>query len=212
MISLSAPLINPVVLLANGEFPVHPLPKYLLDNSGTIICTDGATDKLIKYGLEPTVTIGDFDSTNLLEHKTAGLWVPAPDQNRTDLQKALEWCMNNNISDVTILGAGGIREDHTIGNLHIMADYREKLYLKMVTNHATITCEHDKKTISSQPGQEISIIAIYPVESITVSDLKYPMVNEKLLPSSRAICNEALSHEFSLDTSDPIWLFMNHPD
>ena len=31
MISLSAPLKEPVILLANGEFPVHHLSKYLLD-------------------------------------------------------------------------------------------------------------------------------------------------------------------------------------
>ena len=212
MISLSAPLKKPVILLANGEFPVHHLPKYLLDNSETIICTDGATDKLIKYGLEPTVTIGDLDSTKLSEHESPGLWVPAPDQIKTDLQKALDWCIINNIIEITILGAGGIREDHALGNLHILAEYQGMVELKMVTNHATINCEQGNRTISSQPGQAISIIAIHPVESITVSGLKYPMVNQRLLPSSRATCNEALNHEFSLDTSGSVWLFMNHTD
>jgi len=212
MISPPAPLKKPIVILANGEFPVHPVPRNLLDKSGTIICTDGAADKLIKYGLKPNVTIGDFDSTNLSERKTPGLWIPAKSQDRTDLQKALDWCIENNVSHVTILGAGGGREDHTLGNMHNLADYGNRMKLKMVTNHATITCVQGKNTIAADSGQAVSIVAIHPVNSITVSGLKYPIVDEKLLPSSRAICNETMNNEFSLNTTDAVWVFINHPD
>jgi len=212
MISLPAPLKKPIVILANGEFPVHPVPRNLLDKSGTIICTDGAADKLIKNGLKPNVTIGDFDSTNLSERKIPGLWIPALSQDRTDLQKALDWCIEYNVSHVTILGAGGGREDHTLGNMHNLAEYDDKMNLKMVTNHATIICVQGKKSITTYPGQAVSIMAIHSVNSITVSGLKYPIVDEKLLPSSRAICNETLSNKFSLNTTDTVWVFINHPD
>ena len=141
-----------------------------------------------------------------------GLWIPALSQDRTDLQKALDWCIEYNVSHVTILGAGGGREEHTLGNMHNLAEYDDKMNLKMVTNHATIICVQGKKSITTYPGQAVSIMAIHSVNSISVSGLKYPIVDEKLLPSSRAICNETLSNKFSLNTTDTVWVFINHPD
>ena len=54
---------SPIIVLANGDFPYHPVATHHLKDSGTIICTDGAADKLIDFGKRPDIVIGDFDST-----------------------------------------------------------------------------------------------------------------------------------------------------
>ncbi|GIT40692.1 MAG: hypothetical protein Ct9H300mP9_5420 [Candidatus Neomarinimicrobiota bacterium] len=85
------------------------------------------------------------------------------------------------------MGAGGIREDHALGNLQPFAEYQGMVELKMVTNHATINCEQGNRIISSQPGKG-NIYHSYTSSRIYHgSGLKYPMVNQRLLPSSRAI-------------------------
>ena len=43
-------LIDPIVVLANGEFPKHDIPLHELDIAGSIICCDGAVESLIDYG------------------------------------------------------------------------------------------------------------------------------------------------------------------
>ena len=35
-----------------------------------------------------------------------------PDQNKTDLEKAFEWCLSKNIKKIILLGAGGIRRSY----------------------------------------------------------------------------------------------------
>ena len=53
---------EPVIVLANGKYPKHPLPLKKLISAGCIICCDGAVNKLDKKGFSPTIIIGDLDS------------------------------------------------------------------------------------------------------------------------------------------------------
>ena len=53
---------NPLVIVANGEFPTHPQPLTILNQSNFIISCDGATDTLISKGYIPNLIIGDLDS------------------------------------------------------------------------------------------------------------------------------------------------------
>ena len=47
MIKKDFSLNDPVIIIANGDFPTHPIPIKYIENSKTIICTDGAADKLV---------------------------------------------------------------------------------------------------------------------------------------------------------------------
>jgi thiamine pyrophosphokinase len=39
----------------------------------------------------------------------------------------------------------GKREDHSLGNLHVLAEFSKKLKMKFVTNHAVITVSRVKE-------------------------------------------------------------------
>ena len=201
---------NPVIVIANGSFPSHPVPIHYMDNRGTIICVDGAADKLINYGENPDVVIGDFDSTEIKNSTKVKKWIEAPNQNQTDLEKTFEWCVKNNIKDIVLLGAGGKREDHTLGNLFTMAKYHGKLNCEIITNHSKIICASGKNYISTNINQAVSIIATEPIESITLEGLQYDMKNEKIFPSARAISNKAINNQFYLESSGKVLVFLNH--
>ena len=201
---------NPVIVIANGSFPSHPMPLHYLNNHGTIICTDGATDKLINYGKKPDIVIGDFDSTKIKNSTKVKKWIEAPNQNQTDLEKTFEWCVNNNIINIVLLGAGGKREDHTLGNLFTLAKYHGKLNCEIITNHSKIICASGKNYISTNINQAVSIIATEPIESITLEGLQHNMKNEKISPSARAISNKAINNQFYLESSGKVLVFLNH--
>ena len=38
---------NSAVILANGDFPSHPIAMNHLESNKIVICTDGAADKLL---------------------------------------------------------------------------------------------------------------------------------------------------------------------
>ena len=201
---------NPVIVIANGNFPSHPVPIHYMDNRGTIICVDGAADKLINYGETPDVVIGDFDSTEIKNSTKVKKWIKAPNQDQTDLEKTFEWCVKNNIKNIVLLGAGGKREDHTLGNLFTMAKYHGKLNCEIITNHSKIICASGKNYISTNINQAVSIIATEPIESITLDGLQYNMKNESLLPSAHAISNKAISDKFFLESTGKVLVFLNH--
>ncbi len=200
----------PIVILANGRFPTHPIPLNILDKAGTVICTDGSADTFLKYDRPPHVIIGDLDSTKLEKHEFKGLWIQAPDQNKTDLQKTLEWCLINDLNDVVVLGTMGKREDHSLWNLYMLAEFSQKMKIYFVTDYSCIYCFKGEKSFKSTKGQLISIVAIGLVKSISTKGLKYPLNQESLPPECNGISNEAEGDEFSIDTSGPIWLFINH--
>jgi|TARA_B100000678_G_C18209244_1_gene502635 thiamine pyrophosphokinase len=203
---------NPIIVLANGSFPSHPSAIHYLINSGTIICTDGAADKLIDFGRRPDIIIGDFDSTSINKEDRRGEWIEVLDQNKTDLEKTIEWCIMNGVKKIFLLGSGGEREDHTTGNLFTLAKYHDDIKCDMITNHAKIICLSGENYINTNNNQQVSIIATEPIDSITLEGLQYSMQNEKLLPSARAICNKAISDQFYLKSTGKVLVFLNHID
>lgn len=57
------------VILANGEYPSHPLPLQILEEAEFVICCDGAADEYILRGHTPNIIVGDGDSLSP-ENKT----------------------------------------------------------------------------------------------------------------------------------------------
>jgi thiamine pyrophosphokinase len=157
---------NPAVILANGDFPSHPIAINYLENNKIIICTDGAADKLLGIGKKPDFIIGDFDSTKIKRVNRSGNWIEKPDQNKTDLEKAFDWCIKNNFKKIILLGAGGGREDHLFGNSFTLANYYDKVECEMITNYAKIICVKGRKYIKCVADQDISIIATEKIDSI----------------------------------------------
>ncbi len=200
----------PFVLLANGKYPNHPNPLKILHSSNTIICTDGSAKSLRQNGMVPQVIIGDLDSLNIDENSFDGLLIRDSNQNNTDLEKALDWSIEYGIEKMSILGATGLREDHSIANLFIFAEYYSKLNLTMVTNHFTITCHTGNKIFDSYRGQTVSLFVVNPNTIITTQHLKYPMKDRCLLPSSKAISNESLNSKFSIESNKPVLVFRSH--
>ena len=203
---------KPFIILANGQYPSHPAALNMLHTAGTIICTDGSANKLLENGLTPNVIIGDMDSTTVGQDSFKGLYVKISDQDNTDLDKALEWCKLNSLSPLTVLGASQLREDHTIGNLILLANYSDELDINFVTDYFTITCHHGKRSFTSFKQQLVSILPVEDIQSITTEGLEFPLIDEPFPLSSRGISNRATGHQFIITSSGKIWVFRSHSD
>ena len=200
---------SPVIILANGLFPSTSTPLEILENAGTVICTDGAINKLEKLRLMPHIIIGDLDSMDSqIEFK--GLIVHDTNQYNTDLEKSLDWAILNNVKKLTILGATGLREDMTLANHYILFDYYDKIGLRMVTDHQTITCHTGKKLFNSIPGTNVSLFVKNFNTVVSTKELKYPINSSELDPSLKAISNKSLAKQFEVNSSGPILVFRNH--
>ena len=188
------------VILANGSYPTHEVPLKHLHGADLIVCCDGAAEKLVAHRLEPGIIIGDLDSVSPeLKRRYDKILVQDSDQETNDLTKAVKWCVANGITEVVILGATGIREDHTLGNISLLADYRSRTDATMLTDTGSFRVFDHSVTIASYAGQQVSLFSIDPSLQASSAGLKYPLDGLTLHSWWRGTLNEAEGESFRLD-------------
>ena len=205
-------LLKPFTIVANGQFPNHPLPLQILYESKTIICTDGSANLLIDKGINPNVIIGDMDSLLIDNKAFSGQFIKDSNQENTDLEKAFEWCIKNNVKTINVLGASQQREDHSITNLYLLSTYCDAINLTYVTDYFSITCHEGNRIFSSFKNQIVSILPVKHIQDISTENLKYNLSDEELPISSRGISNQSISDNFIINSSGKIWVFRSHPE
>ena len=194
-------LKNPLVIIADGEFPSHKTPLGILKESSSILACDGAADTLVDQGYTPDVILGDLDSlSDQSKIEYTDHIVETPDQSQNDLRKALDYAKGNNISDITIIGASGKREDHMIGNIFSLLDYKD-LKIKLYTDTGIFTCIHESQNIESFKGQQVSIFTSDNTIKITSNNLKYNFNDNNISSIYIGALNESLSDFFELEIS-----------
>ncbi|MBA4321717.1 MAG: thiamine diphosphokinase [Odoribacter sp.] len=201
-------------ILANGKFPDHPIPLGFLLNAKRVICCDGAADSIIDFGLEPFAIVGDCDSVNKkIAEKFYDRIFRDNDQETNDLTKAVKWCSVRGYNHIVILGATGKREDHTVGNISLLAEYANIVAVKMVTDAGFLFPVLKNCKIESEKGQQVSVFSIDPGTEITSSGLKYRLERKKLPNWWTATLNEAEGKSFTLEfEGGPLLVFLKFPD
>ncbi len=191
------------VIVANGKFPEHPKPLRLIHEAKTLLCCDGSIEHLVKLGITPTAIVGDLDSVSPeLRERFKNILFHDPDQNSNDLTKAVSWCAERNINSISIVGATGKREDHTVGNIGLLVRYaRMGLQVEMVTDTGTIKPLLESAKLTSFPGQQISIFSPVNKTTITTNNLKYPIDNGQIPEWWMGTLNESLGSWFELNFS-----------
>lgn len=187
----------------------------MLDNAATIICCDQAADRLIRHGREPDLIIGDMDSVSgeTLE-KYADRLVTITEQETNDLTKAVNHAADLGWTEVTILAATGLREDHALGNISLLLEYNRRLRATMVTDHGSFSVIESGQTIESRHGEKVSFFSVDNRAKVTSEGLKYPLKDMQLHNWWRASLNEVTEDRFTLHfTSDlPLILFRLRDD
>jgi len=187
------------VIIADGSFPTHEIPLKYIRNAERIICCDGSARVTIDSGFEPSAIVGDMDSLDAeLLSKYSDRIYADKNQETNDLTKAVQWCYGKGYSDIAIVGATGKREDHTIGNISLLAEYCTYADVIMITDTGIFRPYLKSSDVKSYPGQQVSIFSIDPYTSITSNGLLYPLQETKLKNWWCGTLNEAVNDVFSL--------------
>jgi thiamine pyrophosphokinase len=188
------------VIVADGNFPTHEIPMGYLEKADVIVCCDGSAGSLLNIGMVPDAIVGDMDSLSgeLKERFSDRIFVDDT-QETNDLTKAVEWCHASGYDEITIVGATGKREDHTIGNISLLAEYSEYVNVKMVTDTGIFLPFRKSCKIETLPGQQVSIFSVSQETEITSSGLRYPLFKRKLKNWWEATLNEAIGDTVELN-------------
>ena len=191
------------VIVANGEPPAHPEALQLLREARTVVCCDGAVGSVVALGAEPTVIVGDGDSiTPELAARFADRIRPDQSEEYNDLTKAVNYCEEQGVRRFAILGGGGRREDHLLGNISLLVGYSRKFDVVMVTNYGIFTPIHATATVPCRIGQPVSVFSFTPETRITYHGLKYPASLRRFAQLWEGTLNVTDSDEFVIELHD----------
>lgn len=81
------------VILADGDYPTHPLPLKVLEEARFLVCCDKAGMEYIeRTGKTPDAIVGDGDSLpEAFKHRYADIWHKVDEQDYNDLSKAARY-------------------------------------------------------------------------------------------------------------------------
>ena len=187
-----------VVVVAGGD-PPTPEEIARLPANPIVVAADAGLDHALAAGLTVAVAVGDMDSVTpeaLTTAQQSGTRIERhpPDKDQTDLELALE--LATRLADqVIVIGAGGGRLDHLIGNLTVLASPQwSGVETEAWLNNAQALVIHTHRTLKADPGDTISLFALGGPAKVTTTGLKWPLNNEVLDPlTSRGVSNQATS-------------------
>jgi len=166
----------------------------------SIIVTDGALEKL-PPSVTPTIVCGDFDALVVPEARAKYVqteFIPLPDQNQNDLEKALMLAISRGASEITIASAFGGRMDISIANLSVLIRHHTECSLSMI--HGAMMSRvlsdrgagADALVFEARAGSPLSCIPLDGDAVVTLSNVEWPLTEEVLRAGSHGVGNHAL--------------------
>ena len=193
------------VILAAGNFPRKGGAAWrVLAAAKRVVACDGAANAYRRrFGKWPAVIIGDFDSMRRVRFCTAEL-VHVPDQDTNDLEKAMALCAARGWRRPVIVGAGGRREDHAIGNVfRALAGGCE-----IVSDSGRFVPLVGTRTMCVPKGAAVSVFAPDPKTRMTSRGLEWPLDGVRFDSLYRATLNRAMATRITLTADRPVSVFL----
>lgn len=172
------------LLVANGA-QISNKKLHELAQDKHIMVLDGAYAYAKQAGLNIEILLGDFDSITAEDltqaKKTAIKVIHAPDQNKTDLEKGLEYIDATNPKNIYICAATGLRLQHSLYNLRILKKYyKPQRPLILFSDTEVVRYYQDTEIIiSGKVNDSIGILG-FSHGVITTSGLKYDVTDYAL--------------------------------
>lgn len=200
------------VILADGDFPTNAIPLGILNKANYLVCCDGAGAKAIEHGIMPTAVVGDGDSLPQSVREMLGERLHiVNEQDYNDLTKATRFVLANipSAKNIAYLATTGKREDHTLGNISLMAFYAEEFCITpiLVTDHGSFSVACGKQKFESFEGQQVSIFNL-SCSLLSGTGFRWQPYAYKML--WQGTLNEAVGNEVEIDGDGTYMVFRTY--
>ena len=191
------------LLVANGPLRWTETLAALAAAASPRLAADGGADHLARIGLRPDLLIGDLDSVTPETRAWTGeaRVLHRPDQDRTDLEKALIHVFDElRLDRLTVLGALGGRPDHEAGNLGLLCRYAlgQRLVYRGASGLVLATAE--PLELPADPGETWSFWTLDPAVRVTLSGVRWPVRARPLHAADRpSLSNEATEDRIRIE-------------
>ena len=195
------------VVIANGEYPTRKEVLEIINAAPLTVCCDGAADDFIARGGVPDIIIGDMDSlSDENKARYSDIIIHKADQETNDQTKAVQYLLSRGITRIAIVGATGRREDHTIANIALTAEYMAMgaEVVSYTDSGCFIPCR-DNKSLQCTPNAQVSIFNINAT-ALRSEGLDYPIYDFTALWQGTLNC--CRSGEFTISAQGDYIVFI----
>ena len=207
-------MLKRVVIIGDGCFPRKEYPRYLISTADIIVCCDGAFRKYMRhckdiFGKErlPDAVIGDMDSlSENMKRKYQDIIIRIDEQEHNDQTKAVKFLRSKGVTRIAIVGATGKREDHTMGNISLLAEYqRWGLDVRIYTDYGVFVACSGTQRMACRKGQAVSIFNI-SARNLSSEGLQYPIYDFSQL--WQGTLNRTIAEQFTISAEGEYLLFI----
>jgi thiamine pyrophosphokinase len=193
---------EPALIIANGADCGDELLQQLMEWSPYVLALDGAVHRLLERNIRFDAWLGDFDSGAGVDEMALSkmgdiqrIW--AEDQDKTDLEKGIEFLISKGHVAANIIWGTGRRADHTINNMATLWRYHDQMTLSLLDDHSRVYPLNRQFKKWYPAGTAISLIPVGYASGINSSNLEYSLLNHRLeLPHSTGSSNRVLEDGF----------------
>lgn len=198
------------VVIDAGSFPDNPIALAWLNGCDRIVCCDGAADSYLSRGGKVWRIVGDCDSMSAeIKKKYADIIRRIPDQETNDQTKAVRYLADRGVRRIAILGATGLREDHTMGNISLLIDYmQEGIEARAYTDYGVFIPVDGNKIFRAPKGSQVSIFN-FGATGMNGEGLRYPLRDFDRL--WQGTLNETTEAAFTIRAKGAYLVFINYP-
>ncbi len=182
------------LIIANGSLPRPSIVGGLVRRARLIVCADGGASHARRLGITPDVILGDLDS---LSDASRRFFRRVPvvfdeDQDSTDLEKAIEFCIRRKFRSIDAVGVFGSRIDHATGSLGCLKKFSPRAELTLYDLEGSVSLIRGRERLHAAKEEKLSLIPLERCEGVTTKNLRYPLKDDVLeLGVREGISNEA---------------------
>ncbi|MCX8129016.1 MAG: thiamine diphosphokinase [Clostridia bacterium] len=170
------------VIVCNGCIRDYSYYEKYFSEAEFVIGVDGGAMHLRKFGIQPDLMLGDFDSINEEDMGffrgigTEIMTFPA-EKDMTDTELALNVAVDRGYKKILIIGGLGTRADHSLSNIFLLKHLHEKnIKGVIVDEHNEIVLIDGKIELRREKNVKVTLIPLSEkVEGVTTKGLYYPL-------------------------------------
>ncbi|PYE52849.1 thiamine diphosphokinase [Deinococcus yavapaiensis] len=158
-----------------------------------VIAADGGVRHASLLQVEPTLWVGDFDSSDGLDVRNVERVTVPRDKNFTDAELALHHAREAGATHVTFWGAFGGRLDHTLALVLLaLRSAEEGLDVELHSGDESAVPLLARVDVRAVLGQIVSIVAVDDLAGLTLRGVRWPLTDAHVKRGSgHTVSNEA---------------------